>query len=241
MTRLTLIAAGIAAAAMSLVAAGPAAAALVVASYSGVITRGYDTTGEFGSPNTDLNGQAFLAQFKFDPVLAPFRQSNAQQDYVQGGTTTYFPGKVFIDATVTVAGVTQHFDSTGYGVGSTGTGGAIYHAAQTWLDTPTVFDNGYLSAAANVPPPGPAALDTPFTGIQAPTPYYTTMFRVYYGDRSTGVVHDAYGWTTGAITYTVALASDVPEPSIWALMLIGIGGLGAAVRTARRGIKGRIA
>jgi hypothetical protein len=39
---------------------------------------------------------------------------------------------------------------------------------------------------------------------------------------------------TGSLTYT--LSTLVPEPATWALMLVGFGGLGAAMRARRRAI-----
>jgi hypothetical protein len=38
----------------------------------------------------------------------------------------------------------------------------------------------------------------------------------------------------GAITFDIAAASGVPEPATWAMMLIGFGLAGGAMRSAKR-------
>ncbi len=55
--------------------------------------------------------------------------------------------------------------------------------------------------------------------------------RLYLG------VADGYGWynNTGAISVTVnKLSAGVPEPDTWVMLLLGAGGVGAALRSARR-------
>jgi hypothetical protein len=46
-----------------------------------------------------------------------------------------------------------------------------------------------------------------------------------------GVSDDVFGDNTGAFTITVA---QVPEPAAWALMLVGVGFVGAGLRLGRR-------
>jgi hypothetical protein len=90
-------------------------------------------------------------------------------------------------------------------------------------------------------------LDFTFT-IVAPLNYlFTDTITVLIGESeipftssSTGEA-GVYSETSGPIpfsgTYTYSLTTtDVPEPAAWALMLVGFGGLGAALRTRRRAI-----
>lgn len=77
--------------------------------------------------------------------------------------------------------------------------------------------------------------------------------QTYYCDEATGGggspcidgasdIPEFYGAPSGQIDSTlsgkveIGVAAGVPEPSIWAMMLIGFGGLGAAVRSRRRGV-----
>ncbi len=49
-------------------------------------------------------------------------------------------------------------------------------------------------------------------------------------------VYASCGGSDGVPTaFSVTFASGVPEPAAWALMLVGFGGLGAALRSARKG------
>jgi hypothetical protein len=78
---------------------------------------------------------------------------------------------------------------------------------------------------------GPFGGDTNFNGLSAVSVYGGTTLGTFSAE---AVKND--GATAGSATYNVgfvAIPSAVPEPAVWAIMLMGFGGLGAAMRTRR--------
>jgi hypothetical protein len=58
---------------------------------------------------------------------------------------------------------------------------------------------------------------------------------MWYGSPGSFVVDNSYAVATGAETDTLAAQFNaVPEPATWAMMLLGVGMIGAGLRTARR-------
>lgn len=51
---------------------------------------------------------------------------------------------------------------------------------------------------------------------------------------SLGLTAGRYGYTSRADTVTVNIGGAVPEPSTWAMMLLGIGGIGMVMRRSRK-------
>ena len=66
-----------AAAALTMISGGVANAAILMATYTGTIRDGYDTTGEFGVVNRYLTSLPFVATYRYDTDL---------------GTRSYVPG-----------------------------------------------------------------------------------------------------------------------------------------------------
>lgn len=79
---------------------------------------------------------------------------------------------------------------------------------------------------------GPFGSDTNFNGLSAKSIYGNSALGSFSAD---AVKND--GPETGTTTYnvgSVGVPSAVPEPASWAMMLFGIGLIGAGLRTSRR-------
>jgi hypothetical protein len=100
-----------------------------------------------------------------------------------------------------------------------------------------VFLGSTLSGAA------PASLD--FSAAPTTTPALQQIF--FIGDGSLGSfvaptdatrlylgTIDGYQWSNNSGAFNVTLTGGVPEPTTWAMMLVGFGGLGVAMRSRRR-------
>jgi hypothetical protein len=105
------------------------------------------------------------------------------------------------------------------------------------FSSPTVFDGAYFSGDPEVSVQFDLYLDgnlVATSGSLAPTATPAYLASGYNGLVDKVQVVDSVGsadyWVMDNVTYGV-----VPEPAAWALMLMGVGGIGAALRVARRG------
>jgi len=94
------------------------------------------------------------------------------------------------------------------------------------LDTPYICESGFSPGGTGCPATTPATdetitnyVDMFDTFLEADQTYKGTLYSVLYG---------GFHW---GFTFT---AVDVPEPDVWALMLVGFFGLGARLRAVRR-------
>ena len=70
---------------------------------------------------------------------------------------------------------------------------------------------------------------TPFIGLLSDSPNITSL--VFFADHGDS---GGYGTNLGTVSLNVNLHPGVPEPSTWAMMLLGFAGLGFAFRRSRR-------
>ncbi len=129
---------------------------------------------------------------------------------------------------------------------------AAYEGGLTSIDNIAGYNNAPVDALvgvflnSNLPTTNPTPAELDFA-TPTETPSLQQVF--FIGNGSLGSITvptgatrlflgtvDGFGWNnnTGAIEVTVnSFAGAAPEPATWALMLIGIGGLGASLRMAR--------
>lgn len=105
------------------------------------------------------------------------------------------------------------------------------------FSSPTVFDGAYFSGYPSVSVQFDLYLGgnlVATSGSLAPTATPTYLASGYGGLVDEVQVVDSAGsgdyWVMDNVTY-----GAVPEPAAWALMLMGVGGIGAGLRSARRG------
>lgn len=210
-----------AAASLGMVLAGPAAATVLLATYQGSVTSGFDHTGTFISPGTDLAGYAFTANITFDTALGSRMTNTFGQDVLLGGSDYGFISPV-TDAALTINGHTVHF-------GSNTVGGVVASPVQgmysVYAYNYVVGYGSQLAIEAHISP-SVATVDTPFTAavtscqcdfVAAPDTARSVDEYFYLGELS-------------ATSLTVSVVDGVPEPSTWALMIFGFGLVGGSLR-----------
>jgi hypothetical protein len=205
--------------------------------YTGTVHGTYDSTGVFGTTPWALEGKDFTARFTYDTTLGN-RFGNAESDNVEGGTGAYSGGASPIThASLTINGITQAFKSDRLGsagvanrTGSVGTPlGGISEVAESLLEAGGVeYGSSLLLGLFNGS--APTSLDTPFSGApsglyagQASGGFYLYAFDI---DLQELTVDTRGEFTTAHVSITEA----VPEPSSWAVMMLGFGGVGATLR-----------
>ena len=236
--------------AAALLAAGPAEAAEYIITYTGTVSASYDGTGTFGDPNASLDGLAFTAVYTLTAPLAGAYTSEGEfSARIWGGAQYAAPSP--LSATLTINGITQAVSGNQRGdVEQRFVPDEIFevgeirhlakHFSQTHDDQGFFQQDSYL--LSNYIRSGLGNFDFLNT-----TDYTASLdYDVRPGDVSTGSfrfeefrydgIYYAYGDLT-ATHVTIApapLGGALPEPSTWAMLLLGFGALGAGLRSARR-------
>jgi len=230
-------------AALALAAATAAEAQVVYQTTRGLIWSGSDTLGLFGAADTDLTGFSYTLTFseQYDPA----RTQNISND---GGGDNYSNEQDLLNltrATMTINGHSVTFDSGAGLYGDTHIRRSIYGpdymggilsrvdatAYNFATDTPALVADGMYSAGLMFPTltaTAPLTYDVTSADIDAATAqygFYGTGFFSYGIGVSDSLNLAAYHVEVGM----------VPEPASWAVMVVGFGLVGGAMRARRKG------
>lgn len=213
--------------------AATASAAIVNVVYTGTVNGGYDQTGVFGIPAVDLTGVAFRAAFVFDTTLG-FTYSSAEQNYAYGGRG-FGNASPALSATITINGVTAAIDagSFGYIYGFSASGSStLLHQVSDYSSTSSVNHSDNLYLSINRLDGGlPADLGGPYVhAVATDDQTYGSFEIISYNFDAGAYTNYAYGSLAPTTVAINAVASAVPEPATWAMMLIGFAGLAMAGR-----------
>lgn len=201
------------AAVASLALAAPAGAAVMVATYSGPTNGFYDTSGTFGFANDGGGGTTsfgWSATFVFDPSVGY--------------------AKPFIDETST-GGISASFTLGGYTINLAGTGTANRNFSQPYSAFENTQTDGttYLQIRAGFP------AVTPVPSLFTEFPDYIN----YDGSGGSGNLLRGAGFGGTLIVTGIDIrALPVPEPTSWALLIFGFGGVGAVLRRRAPAFRG---
>jgi hypothetical protein len=216
-----------------------ASATIVDATFTGVIgPSSPDNQGIFGPKGDDLGGDAFVLTFEYDTSLGTYGVNNANELYLVGGTSAGVP--TFIKfASVTINGITGPAFS-----------GGLADTILTANGVPSVQNQVFMQAvdpnqlAVNIQVNGesetgviPVSIDTPQTITFDST--YHAFDAAEWGDPTDPASLTSVQFASvSSLVYSIPGPGDgvggVPEPSTWAMMLLGFASLGyAGYRKAR--------
>ena len=203
--------------ALACAAAAPAAASVMIARYTGTVTSWTDSVGSI----TGFTGQNFTAYFAYDTTLGT--PTNGGLGATGSSTLGNIP--ILTAALVLSGGYSVQF-TPNYGTSS-------------WVNTPT-----WSSDTANAKTTYWDWTDTDMLTFTVMPPS-TAMgsFTLKRKMNSTGALvnnitgnltpanFSTYAWTGGP---NINFLGAVPEPSTWAVMITGLGAVGAVLRRKRR-------
>jgi PEP-CTERM motif len=201
--------------------ASPASAELVSVTYWGTVHHGYDQTGVFGPAGADLAGDSYVAHYVFDTALGVITKEPGWKG-AQGGnffSPTNPAGPDFAASPLVSASVTINGHSVNIGGGyddSISGGPSIGEAAYAV----GLYSESWDSINPN--PAFPSSITGPFT-YDIPAFAGTAGFFVIATDDK-----KAQATIYSLTRLTIEPVEAVPEPSTWAMMLIGFMGLGYA-------------
>ena len=222
--------------------AGIANASVTYTTFTGVVTSGFDYIGEFGASNTNLAGAKFVATYQINDA-----NTNCSYDpnvSICDSGLYFGNGHVSTVATLAINGKPTVplgvFESE---IVQTNGGGS---SVQNYADNQEfIATGGYLTLLRNVIISSsngiPADFHTPFTYIVEPGDKIAGgLFQDYFRDYATGVVTTfAYAdlqivsVTSSGTAPVPVVTGSVPEPAQWALLIVGFGLIGAALRFRR--------
>lgn len=207
-----------------------AQATVLVATYTGTVAfAGYDTTGEFGAPASDLTGLPFTATFTYDTSLGDRQLSPGVGDGVVGGPALGFTNPL-LDSTLTIKSVTAHFPGNSYAQALAQTN-SIQHVVRGFVPDRPIGPNNFtrfeLAAVTDGTPPD---INFTFGPVGARGNGYFEIFD--YDDD--GFFRIFANGQLNVATISVLSGSEVPEPATWTIMIAGFGVIGAAHRRHRQ-------
>jgi PEP-CTERM motif-containing protein len=208
-----------------------ASAAIMDVTYTGTVNYGTDTLGIFGTAGADLAGSSWVATYTFDTSLGHTSSSPNYNDVEGGPASPYNNTSPVLSSMITINGVGRAVDGSYFGWESgynNGTRSSQYQVVQNYNSGHNESLVDYISS----PHAGlPASITTPFT------------YPVHVGhDDPQGSYYLQIGGSDESIyaipaTLTVSNhVGAVPEPSTWAMLLLGFAGVGfAAYRKKKTG------
>ena len=207
--------------------AAPASAAIVNVVYTGTVSSGYDSTGEFGAADVFLDGAAFQATLRFDKGRGALLRDAAQSS-LYGGAVHGLPSPA-LGAWITINGATQAIGSDYLSLAyafSSPSSSRIEHYQSAVGDYGAVYKNQFISFVVERPDGVfPNGIDEPLQRAFGPGDSAQGRFQII--TYASPVFHIAGGYLTPE-TVSISVAAGVPEPATWAMMLIGFAGLGNA-------------
>ena len=229
-----------------------AEAAVRELTFNGVTSHGHDQTGEFGfaQPISDLGNRAISVTFRFDD-LAGQQVTTAHTQAIEGpGFGPGYGGPAFgLQTFVTFNGVTRDLtgdavqrvstgDAAAYGIGL---GQTLGHSTREDY-APFYFDpttqelvRQYIVQAYVYSPdtPGSFASDASLTVGAASIPSYAYV-GIHEHTYAEGVYQQTHRaelyFTPTSVSLSPVDVTAVPEPGVWALMIMGFGAAGGAIR-----------
>jgi hypothetical protein len=217
--------------AATLSCAGPVSAEVIEYSFTGTVSSGTDYTGVFGpiaTPSgTNLKGDSFVANFTYDDSLGQSLGISGV-DGKEGGSEFKNTSPI-TSATVTINGTTLNISSSfdGSAISDSSTPGKrVWDISASPSDTSilevSLTDIGVEYGVTFTLPPD---VETPLNlSLAIPNVSSFGFFDLFNPDGSNLAFADV---TLSSVTTSV-VATGVPEPSTWALMLLGFAGLGFA-------------
>jgi hypothetical protein len=211
--------------------AQPASAAIIELTSTGTLSSGFDQSGRFGAANTDLTGLAYSAVEYFDTSLGFYTDRGALGDNIVGGigSVTGTPG--FAWGSVTINGVTVDIQGDAFSFliaspGATSAGSLLYQ----------VHDGGFETTAQleiHLNPTVVLPLYSIFDGFHGDCLGSDECTGGFLFAKTSGppnaVYYADYGNFDGE-SYDIRVLGAVPEPATWAMMILGFGLVGGALR-----------
>ena len=193
-----------------------ASADIVTLTYAGTVGSGADTSGYFGTAGANLTNDAFTATFVFDTNLS----GASEYQFAAHGGSAYPSPSPALSAALTINGKTFNEDPTIYADFQESTKSSGIFQAFAGVGP---IDNDTVSLALNVYTDDPNAPE--FSSLAAPFSYtYVTggdnSGHFTFGADNLSLLSNTVSQTNP--TFTAA----VPEPSTWAMMILGFCGVG---------------
>jgi hypothetical protein len=201
----------------------PAWATVIDAIYKGTISSGTDGLGLFGPAGGDLTGDAFVVTFEYDTTKGNWVVQTAMENLIEGGIV-YGDSSPMLKAIVEINGVDGPvIDGADNGTiqtfaGYPGINNQVYHGA---TDTDIVDSVSVYKTASSSVGDIPLTIDVPLTVTFASTDVGGGSAIWHVGGNATQASFNA-----ASLTYAYPSSGTAPEPSTWAMMLVGFAGLG---------------
>lgn len=226
------------AAAASLGLAGQASATIHNLVYSGHVTEALDLTGEFGL-GANLVGKAFTAHVTYDDNRAGATHiGDVWYDYYTGnGAANPVTISILLNGVTLSVGATDGTDlredrSLLPGCTLDCTTGSFEQSAEDRFIQNNLYTLNYVNL-------GGSTTDGTISGLAHTAPDFTNPPVDLYGfvnvfQQKVDTLENTK-WAEVSVKID-SVHGGVPEPAAWSLMLVGFGGLGAAVRARRRSL-----
>lgn len=227
--------------AASLALADSASATVHHLTYTGVVNSAHDDTGEFGA-GANLIGQAFTAQVLYDDAKpGTTHVGDVYYDfYVGQGAANPVAVTIFLNGVTKTFGATSGQDlrmdrTLQPGCMFSCTDASFEQSAEDRFVLNGIYTLNYINL-------GGLSSDGTLSGIAHTAPNYTNPPLDLYGyvnlsqqDTSTleTLVNTGVGVRIDSVVDREFVAPAVPEPGVWALMLMGFGAVGGLLRRRR--------
>jgi PEP-CTERM motif len=210
----------------------PSSAEIITYTYTGTVASGFDVTGDFGAANTSLTGDPFTLVFSYDPNKGTLHATGGVV-YQNGGTGTYASyGTNPISAILKIGagGASTNFTGLGNDYGDNGL--AFYNSM-------AVESIQYASTSSNdgqhvkyVKMVGGAE------GLNFDAPTNVVLIENAQGQFQDSICNNS-ACSSPTLDYAnldatkLVAVSGVPEPSTWAMMVLGFAVVGFVAHRRR--------